>query len=247
VEGVHLEDRKEAVKELERAARRVLGRRAKVVPFGSVAKGRAVPGSDLDVMVISEDVPSSIRERAEVAHRILREAGLSEEDVDLLIMSPEEFESWGRLLLGSESDDTRSLVEELSERGRRFLAAAEEFKERGWDDLATLHAHQAIELTVKAALIASGESPPRTHYLGKLLGRLHEVTGDERVRALAERYRWELRELSHAWFEARYGRYPGEDIEVGDLVEAARHVVRVVRNVLEDLLGGSTPRFREGP
>lgn len=226
----------ERVSRLERAAKRVLGEDARAPPFGSVAKGRAVPGSDLDVMVVSDEAPTSTRERAKLAHELLREARLPEDAVDVLIMNPKEFDSWGRLLLESESDDTRALVEELLERGRRFLTAAEEFEERGWKDLAALHAHQAVELTVRAALIALGETPPKTRYLGKLLGLLHRATGDEEIRELAERYRWELRELSHAWFEARYGRYPGEDIDVEELIDIAREVVRAVRDRVQDLL-----------
>ncbi|WP_457614242.1 HEPN domain-containing protein [Methanopyrus sp.] len=225
------------LRRLRKAARRVLGEDARVVPFGSFARGRAVPGSDLDVMVVSEHAPSSFKERVWIAHELCKEAGLPEESVDLLVMRPEEFEVWGRVLTSSESDDTRALVEELLERGERFLKSAAEFEGRGWDDLAALHAHQAVEMTVKAALLALGEPPPRTHLLGKLLGELYRVTGDDTFRELSRRYRWELRELSHAWFEARYGRYPGEDIDVGELVEVARDIVETVHGYVSKLIG----------
>jgi len=226
----------EWVRRLGKAARRVLGEDARVVPFGSVAKGRAVPGSDLDVMVVSERAPSSFRERARIAYELCEEAGVPEDRVDVLIVRPKDFEVWGRMLMTSESDDTRALVEELLERGERFLKLAVESEERGWNDLAALHAHQAVELTIRAALMALGETPPRTHFLGKLLGRLHQVTGKDAFGELSRRYRWELRELSHAWFEARYGRYPGEDVDVGELVEAAREVVEAVRDYVLKLI-----------
>jgi HEPN domain-containing protein len=93
-----------------------------------------------------------------------------------------------------------------------------------------------VELTIRAALMALGETPPRTHFLGKLLGRLHRVTGKDAFGELSRRYRWELREPSHAWFEARYGRYPGEDVDVGELVEAAREVVETVRDYVLKLI-----------
>ncbi len=63
-----------------------------VVSFESVTEGRTVPGSDLDVTIISESTPT----RAEVAHRILREAGLSKEHMELV-----RYETGGVRILGT--------------------------------------------------------------------------------------------------------------------------------------------------
>ncbi|WP_460122801.1 nucleotidyltransferase domain-containing protein [Stetteria hydrogenophila] len=57
------------------AAERVLGE-CRVYVFGSVAEGRATGGSDVDVLIVSENVPRRARDRWEAIARIEEEAGL---------------------------------------------------------------------------------------------------------------------------------------------------------------------------
>ncbi len=81
---------------IDRAAREVLGD-ARTVVYGSVVRGDAVGESELDVVVVSDRVPSRGVERSELAEEILRRAGLSWGDpVDLSLATPEEFESLHR-------------------------------------------------------------------------------------------------------------------------------------------------------
>ncbi len=62
-------------KRIAEAARRVLGD-CEVYVFGSVVEGRAVGGSDVDVLIVSGRLPRSHRERWELKARIEEEAGL---------------------------------------------------------------------------------------------------------------------------------------------------------------------------
>ncbi|MEM4281736.1 MAG: nucleotidyltransferase domain-containing protein [Candidatus Caldarchaeum sp.] len=63
------------VREIARAVSNVLPD-AKVYVFGSVVKGEAVGGSDVDILVVSQHTPASNLERARVKLRIEEEAGL---------------------------------------------------------------------------------------------------------------------------------------------------------------------------
>lgn len=66
---------------------------ARVILFGSHARGQARPDSDLDFMVIERDVPNRVEERVRLR------AALSGLDcaVDLLVVSEDEVEEWGRV------------------------------------------------------------------------------------------------------------------------------------------------------
>ncbi len=81
----------ELAKSVKKAAERVLGR-VRVYLFGSVVEGEATPSSDVDVMVVSEAVPSSVGERSKVIAKILEEVGL-DAPVEVHLLRPEE-ERW---------------------------------------------------------------------------------------------------------------------------------------------------------
>ncbi|MEO2240574.1 MAG: nucleotidyltransferase domain-containing protein [Euryarchaeota archaeon] len=90
-----MEWKKIAIK-IDRAAREVLGD-VRTVVYGSVVRGDAAGESELDVVVVSDRVPSRGVKRSELAEEILRRADLSwEEPVDLSLATPEEFESLHR-------------------------------------------------------------------------------------------------------------------------------------------------------
>ncbi len=57
------------------AARRVLGE-CEVYVFGSVAEERATGGSDVDILIVSDRLPDTNRERWDIKARIEEEAGL---------------------------------------------------------------------------------------------------------------------------------------------------------------------------
>ncbi|MBO3801191.1 MAG: nucleotidyltransferase domain-containing protein [Candidatus Bathyarchaeia archaeon] len=57
------------------AARRLLGS-CEVYVFGSVVKGQAVGGSDVDILIVSEKLPDDFRSRGSLKAKIEEEAGL---------------------------------------------------------------------------------------------------------------------------------------------------------------------------
>lgn len=60
---------------IARAAEEVLGE-CEVYVFGSVAEGKNVGGSDVDILIVSSNVPSKQRERWELKAKIEEKAGL---------------------------------------------------------------------------------------------------------------------------------------------------------------------------
>ena len=60
---------------IARAAERILGD-CEVYVFGSVVEGRAVGGSDVDVLIVSDEIPDRNRDRWGLKARIEVEAGL---------------------------------------------------------------------------------------------------------------------------------------------------------------------------
>jgi len=69
------QDWKNIVRKLSDAAKAVLGE-AEVVPFGSVVKGDASAASDIDVLIITEDLPKSAWRKAQIISEIEGETGL---------------------------------------------------------------------------------------------------------------------------------------------------------------------------
>ncbi|GAB3289739.1 HEPN domain-containing protein [Hymenobacter humi] len=93
-------------------------------------------------------------------------------------------------------------------------------------DAVAFHCQQAAEKYLKARLAATGEDPPRTHDLLRLLQMLQQV---ESFTAL---------EMTMAKLLTPFGvaiRYPGEDEEppVADLLIAARHFRDKLRSTIE--------------
>ncbi|MDK2372904.1 MAG: nucleotidyltransferase domain-containing protein [Candidatus Korarchaeota archaeon] len=64
----------------------------RVYLFGSVAEGEDTPSSDMDIMVVSREVPKSVGERSELVARILEVVGV-DAPVEIHLLRPEE-EDW---------------------------------------------------------------------------------------------------------------------------------------------------------
>lgn len=79
--------------DLAQAAKRLLGLSTKVILFGSVAQGKATGGSDIDILIVSERLPASYKERGELAARLEEEAGFPlYHPVEIHMASPKEAE-----------------------------------------------------------------------------------------------------------------------------------------------------------
>ena len=107
-------------------------------------------------------------------------------------------------------------------------AAAVLSREGGLGDLVCFHCQQALEKMLKAALLASGDEPPRTHDLGFLLETL------EAIRPVPEGLKEACASL------ADYGvapRYPGWETEVGAVdPEEALRTARLGIDLIRPLL-----------
>jgi predicted nucleotidyltransferase len=104
-------DRDEAVRRLEAAARKLMEDRSDVravILFGSLAEGRAVPGSDADVLVLLERAVGRWIDRPLEFHPYFSDCGIG---VELFCYTPDEVEripmarearGRGRVLAGRE-------------------------------------------------------------------------------------------------------------------------------------------------
>jgi HEPN domain-containing protein len=93
-------------------------------------------------------------------------------------------------------------------------------------DAACFHAQQCVEKLVKAAVIAQGGSPPKTHDL-TVLSRL--------LSSLAPEWHWPVEELRLLSRSAVIFRYPGESADREE-AEAALTVSKAMRERLLALL-----------
>lgn len=67
--------------------------------FGSIVEGRAYPGvSDIDVVVVSPEVPESVHERSRIWIEFLRTIGDLAAPFEVHFARPEEFENYYRPL-----------------------------------------------------------------------------------------------------------------------------------------------------
>ena len=126
-------------------------------------------------------------------------------------------------------DASEPMVQQFIEKAEHDLRAADLLaREDALANVVCFHCQQAVEKMLKAALLASGAEPPRTHDLGFLLETLET----------ARRVPAGLREACAAL--ADYGvapRYPGWELEAGrvdpdEALDAARLGVGLLRALL---------------
>jgi hypothetical protein len=80
------------VKKIAKLAEEMLGS-VRVLVFGSVIENAYHPGSDIDVLMISEDLPSELEERAKIRTKI--KAGIDPfSPFQIHLATPKEFEDW---------------------------------------------------------------------------------------------------------------------------------------------------------
>jgi predicted nucleotidyltransferase/uncharacterized protein (UPF0332 family) len=179
-----LEGKMGCVKAFSRSVAEVFkGRVYRVVLFGSLAKGLAEADSDIDVLVILDNVQGIDSDRlAELALYTSLECG---EPIEYIVMSVEEYrlkeanspfigevERWGMILYedsGVEISRALKLVDLAMEYYDFSVRARDSLMYRASIDLG----HNAIELLVKALIIARGEPLPRTH--GGYIKRFSEI------------------------------------------------------------------------
>jgi len=82
------------------AIRRVLDkyfREYEIYLFGSVAEGDHTMASDIDILVVSSEMPEQVSKRSEIAVKIYEAIGL-DAPVELHMVNPEEFQWYRRFM-----------------------------------------------------------------------------------------------------------------------------------------------------
>jgi len=81
------------LKKIKSEAKRILGRKTKIFLFGSFIKGNFGPESDIDVLIVSENLPEDFDEIAKIRTKIKSKVGIFS-PFQFHFTKPEEFESW---------------------------------------------------------------------------------------------------------------------------------------------------------
>lgn len=120
--------------------------------------------------------------------------------------------------------------ENLLRRSERFMETADYQLKRGFYDLAVFSLEQALQLFLKAKLLANGVDYPRTPSVRALLEVLMEVAQEERsaIKHILDTYLMDLGVLEDAYITSRY-------VMRDFRREEAERLARVVREVMEDL------------
>jgi HEPN domain-containing protein len=120
--------------------------------------------------------------------------------------------------------------ENLLRRSERFMETADYQLKRGFYDLAVFSLEQALQLFLKAKLLANGVDYPRTPSVRALLEALMEVAQEERsaIKHILDTYLMDLGVLEDAYITSRY-------VMRDFRREEAERLARVVREVMEDL------------
>jgi uncharacterized protein len=223
----------------------------RIVLFGSRARGDHQPESDYDLIVVLE-TPLGRDER----DRPIRESlPRGANRVDVIVYTPAEFEvsrrdvgalafagevegrilydrnpsRWPRRVGEKPQGRPPSLADWIARAESDFSAMTVLFAASRSLDAVVLHAHQAAEKLLKAALIANHVRPPRTHSLPDLLARTVPVLRDDPrlLRAC---------ELLHGlWPKARY---PNAAMPTLGEAESAMAAAGEVRATFLRVIGG---------
>jgi predicted nucleotidyltransferase len=81
------------LKKIKREAKKILGKKTKVFLFGSFVKGDFGPQSDIDVLIVSENLPENFNEITKIRTKIKSKVGVFS-PFQLHLATPEEFEGW---------------------------------------------------------------------------------------------------------------------------------------------------------
>ena len=122
-------------------------------------------------------------------------------------------------------------AEYLLERSKQFLETAKYQIEKGFFSLAVFSLEQALQLSLKSKMLASGVDYPRTHSVRTLLEILSDLASEEEkatVKQILDSYLLELGMLEDAYITSRYVRreFRKEEAEV---------LMRVVKEVMKNV------------
>ncbi|MEM3549829.1 MAG: HEPN domain-containing protein [Candidatus Bathyarchaeia archaeon] len=119
----------------------------------------------------------------------------------------------------------------LLQRSKNFLETAEFQISRGFYDLAAFSLEQALQLFLKAKLLAEGADYPRKHSLRALLKMLSELVSEDKksqVEKVLEDYLLELGMLEDAYITSRYITREFTKEELEKLSKAVKEIMENV-------------------
>lgn len=94
-EKKYFEDPERYLRTFKEILKKELGDDVRIYLFGSVVRGDYIVGrSDIDVLVVSKNVPERVRRRSEIVTEFLRAIGDLYAPFEVHFATPEQFEGW---------------------------------------------------------------------------------------------------------------------------------------------------------
>lgn len=222
----------------EQLIERLGGRLYKAVLFGSVAKGTADADSDIDVLVVVDRVSEDVKKIvAETAFQVGLRCG---ETIEYILMDLEEYRSrdpdnpfiyeverWGKVLYEDPESGVRRALK-LIELAEEYYSYAERCRQGMMYRAAIDLGQNAVELLLKALILARGGSLPRSHggYIQRF-GELYVLTGEVDRGIVSKLYR--VLELRN---KARYDPdYNPSEADVDEVLQAYRELRDIARRI----------------
>lgn len=119
----------------------------------------------------------------------------------------------------------------LLKRSRDFLETAEYQRSKGFYDLATFSLEQALQLFLRAKVLAEGVDYPRAHSVRVLLEMLSDLVPENKkstIKGILENYLLELGMLEDAYITSRYVMREFTKQEVEKLTKAVKEIMKNV-------------------
>ena len=119
----------------------------------------------------------------------------------------------------------------LLKRSRDFLETAEYQINRGFHALAVFSLEQALQLFLKAKLLAEGADYPRIHSVRTLLRMLSKLVPKNKkstIETILENYLLELGLLEDAYITSRYAMREFTKQETEKLIKAVKEIMKNV-------------------
>lgn len=125
----------------------------------------------------------------------------------------------------------RDEAEYLLERSKQFLETAKYQIKKGFFSLAVFSLEQALQLSLKSKMLASGVDYPRTHSVRTILEILSDLAPEEEratVKQILDSYLLELGMLEDAYITSRYVRREFRKEEAEMLMKVVKEVMKSV-------------------
>lgn len=119
----------------------------------------------------------------------------------------------------------------LLRRAKEFLETAEYQASRGFFDLAVFSLEQALQLFLKAKILAQGVNYPRTHSVRELLEILSKIASEDKkntIKNVFQSYLLELGMLEDAYITSRYIMRKFTKKETEKLAKAVKEIMENV-------------------